>query len=200
MSKTSKTIQYYNNNADLFFENTFQIDMNALYSAFEQHLPLSGKILDVGCGSGRDALYFSKLGYEVEAFDNSEKLVEMARQKTGLNIEHKSFYDITAVNEYAGIWACASLLHCEKEKLADVVLSIITALKQNGICYLSFKYGSETREVSGRYFTDMNEKSMKQLLQPFNNIEILKQWITEDLRPDREEKWLNLIFKKRDLI
>ena len=196
----SKTQQYYNSNADLFFENTFSIDMGALYSAFEKYLPKSGKILDVGCGSGRDALYFSELGYEVEAFDNSEKLVEMARQKTGLNIEHKSFYEMTAVNQYAGIWACASLLHCEKENLVDVVLSLITALEQNGICYLSFKYGTDTREVAGRYFTDMNEESMTQLLQSFNNIEILKQWITEDLRRDREEKWLNIIFKKRDLI
>lgn len=192
---TTKT--YYNSEAESFFENTFYVDMEPLYRAFLRYLPAEGIILDVGCGSGRDALYFSQKGYQVEAFDYSEALVKLAREKTKLDIQVGSFYEITAKNQYAGIWACASLLHCERDRLPEVLQSLIDALQNGGVCYLSFKYGSEDRKKEGRHFTDLNEEQMAQLLKPHKNILLLQQWITSDNRPDRDDEWLNIIFQKR---
>lgn len=187
------TKNYYNEQAVEFVENTFKVDMSNVYKPFLEYVPQGGKILDVGCGSGRDALYFKNSGFVVDAFDYSESLVKLAKEKTGLDIQHKSFYDLDSVNEYDGIWACASLLHCERSRLIEVMQKIVDALKTNGICYVSFKYGDQDRTKDGRSFTDLNEEQVKELLNQFGNIQLLKQWITVDNRPDRQEKWLNIL-------
>lgn len=71
-----KTIDYYNTHASQFAESTFNVDMEILYQPFLEHLPSTARILDLGCGSGRDSLAFKKKGYEVEASDYSEELVK----------------------------------------------------------------------------------------------------------------------------
>ena len=72
-----------------------------------------------------------------------------------------------------------------------------TATKANGIMYLSFKYGNFEGERNGRYFTDMTEDKMENLLNSFPEIKIEKQWITGDVRAGRgDERWLNMILRK----
>lgn len=193
------TKNYYNKQAVEFIENTFNVDMSNIYEPFLEYVPQGGKILDVGCGSGRDALYFKNVGLVVDAFDYSESLVKLAKEKTGLDIQHKSFYDLDIVNEYDGIWACASLLHCERDRLSEVMQKIIKSLKEKGVCYVSFKYGDQDRTKDGRSFTDLNDEQAQELLDNFENIKLLKQWITTDNRPNRQERWLNIIFKKKGM-
>ena len=194
-----KTIDYYNQHAEQFYQSTYQVDMQSLHQQFIQHLPQGGRMLDLGCGSGRDVLAFKQLGFEVDAIDASPALVEKAQQLTGLNVRCASFYDLSEIDKYHGIWACASLLHCERQRLPEVLSKIITALKTGGVCYMSFKYGSTDREKDGRYFTDLDEVQAATLLQPFTQIEVVQQWITADQRPERSEQWLNILFKKLPL-
>ncbi|MCG2609064.1 class I SAM-dependent methyltransferase [Acinetobacter sp. SM34] len=191
-----KTIDYYNNFADAFAEATLHVDMAGLYQPFLTELPKTARILDVGCGSGRDTLAFKNKGYEVDAIDYSEELVKRATQLTGVHVKFKSFYEVNELEVYDGIWACASLLHCERDRLAEVIGQLITALKPNGVLYMSFKYGDSDREKDGRAFTDLDEAQAKALLQLFDDVEQNQQWITLDQRPDRQEKWLNLLWKK----
>lgn len=191
-----KTIDYYNTHASQFAESTFNVDMEILYQPFLEHLPSTARILDLGCGSGRDSLAFKKKGYEVDACDYSEELVKKAHELTGINVQHQSFYDLDKVERYDGIWACASLLHCERDRLTEVLQKMLCALKPNGVIYLSFKYGDSDREKDGREFTDLNEVQAEALLRQFNNVTSIKQWITVDQRPDRQEQWLNLLWKK----
>lgn len=188
---------YYNEHAKQFNDSTYEVDMTALYCPFLAYIHDSGYILDLGCGSGRDALYFNNKGYQVDAIDYSTELVEIARKQTGLNIRYASFYDLNEDRKYDGIWACASLLHCERSRLPDVIRRIIQALKSDGICYMSFKYGHTDRQKDGRSFTDLNEAQAIELLAPFN-VEVLQNWSTLDKRPDRSEQWLNILFKKLD--
>lgn len=193
----ANTKDFYNRNAQDFINDTFNVNMENIYEGFLKYIPSDGKILDVGCGSGRDALYFKKLGFAVDAFDYSESLVKLAKEKTGLDIQHKSFYDLDAVNEYDGIWACASLLHCERSRLIEVMQKIIDALKENGICYVSFKYGDQDRIKDGRSFTDLNEIQVQEILTHIENVQLLEQWITTDNRPERQESWLNIILQAK---
>ena len=193
----NKTINYYNQNADHFFDTTYQVDMTSLYQSFLRYLPEHASILDLGCGSGRDTLVFKNFGHQVEAIDYSKELVAKARQLTGLPVQFGSFYELAEQAKYDGVWACASLLHCERDQLPDVLQRILTALKPNGVCYMSFKYGSQDREKDGRSFTDLNEQQAHELLQDFDNVLLLQQWITIDKRPDRTEEWLNILFKKQ---
>ena len=97
---------------------------------------------------------------------------------------------------YDGVWACASLLHCARNSLPDVLKRIHAALRRGGVCYMSFKYGTADRVKGGRAFTDLNEEQAQELLDRLNGVKVLKQWITVDQRPDRQEKWLNVLWKK----
>ena len=78
-----KPIDYYNKHAEEFTTSTFEVDMKSLYQPFLAELPEGARILDVGCGSGRDTLAFKNFGHQVEAIDYSEELFGKARQFTG---------------------------------------------------------------------------------------------------------------------
>lgn len=190
------TIDYYNNHASQFIENTLNVDMESLYQPFCDELPSQASILDLGCGSGRDTLAFRNKGYRVEAMDYSEALVEQATALTGLQVSHTSFYDLTEVDQYDGVWACASLLHCDRDRLPAVLSKIHRALRCTGVCYMSFKYGTTDRVKDGRAFTDLDEQQAQELLSQLDGVTVLKQWITVDKRPDRDEEWLNVLWKK----
>ena len=192
----NQTSNYYNQHAQAFFENTYQVEMESLYAPFLRYLPEQASILDLGCGSGRDILAFKKKGYQVEAIDYSAELVKKARELTNIEVRQQSFYDLAENNKYDGIWACASLLHCERDRLTEVLGLIFKALKPNGVCYMSFKYGNTDREKDGRSFTDLDEAQARELLYQLEGAKVLQQWNTEDKRPDRDEKWLNLLWKK----
>ena len=191
-----KTIEYYNKHAEEFTTSTFEVDMKSLYQPFLAELPEGARILDVGCGSGRDTLAFKNKGYQVDAIDYSEELVKKATRLTGIPIKLKSFYEVDDYEAYDGIWACASLLHCERSRLAEVLEKMVQALKPNGVIYMSFKYGDSDRDQDGRQFTDLDENQAEALLEQFDNVQHIQQWVTLDQRPDRQEKWLNLLWKK----
>lgn len=193
-----KTLDYYDINALGFFESTFKVDMESLYQPFLSYLSDHAFILDLGCGSGRDTLAFKNKGYQVAATDYSKELVDKASQLTGINVRFESFYELSEQNQYDGVWACASLLHCERKRLPEILEKILKALKVNGICYMSFKYGEGDRYKDGRQFTDMDELQVQNLLKIFDNILLLQQWITIDKRPDHNEDWLNIIFQKQN--
>ena len=191
-----KTIDYYNKHAEEFTASTFEVDMESLYQPFLVLLPESARILDLGCGSGRGTLAFKRKGYEVEAIDYSEQLVKKAIQLTGVQVNHQSFYNLDYIAVYDGIWACASLIHCERNRLAEVLQKMLRVLKPHGVIYMSFKYGDSDREKDGREFTDLNEQQAQELLAQFDQVSLVQQWITVDKRPDRVEQWLNLLWKK----
>ncbi|NCI77300.1 class I SAM-dependent methyltransferase [Acinetobacter kanungonis] len=193
----NQTLNYYNQNATEFFNATLNVDMESLYQAFIQYLPQDALILDLGCGSGRDTLAFKRKGYRVEALDYSKELVALASHQTGQQVRLESFYDFSDQSKFNGIWACASLLHCERHQLNEVVGRMINALKLNGVLYMSFKYGENDREKDGRQFTDLNEQQAQDLLSALDGVLLLQQWITLDKRPDRTEEWLNILLKKQ---
>ena len=192
----NQTSNYYNQHAQAFFENTYQVEMESFYTPFLRYLSEQALILDLGCGSGRDTLAFKKKGYQVEAIDYSAELVKKARELTNIEVRQQSFYDLAENNKYDGIWACASLLHCERDRLTEVLGLIFKALKLNGVCYMSFKYGNTDREIEGRSFTDLNEQQAHDLLKQIDQALLLQQWITVDKRPDRTEEWLNILIRK----
>lgn len=64
-----KTLEYYEQHAEELFKDTVNADVSKLYEDFLGRLMSHGKILDLGCGSGRDSRYFIEKGYEVVAVD-----------------------------------------------------------------------------------------------------------------------------------
>lgn len=192
------TSDYYEHNTEKFCEETFNIDMTSIYKPFLSRLKQGASILDAGCGSGRDSRYFTKQGYKVTAFDASPKIVERARELTGLNIQIKEFKQVDEVNVYDGIWTCASLLHIPLVDLPNIMNKLAHSLKKNGVWYLSFKYGYGEREKDGRHFTDLNEDSLKMIVDNLGDISIATLWTTKDKRPQRDDLWLNTILIKQN--
>ncbi|WP_336797389.1 class I SAM-dependent methyltransferase [Erwinia aphidicola] len=189
---------YYQLHAQRFFSETVDVDMSELYRPFVAHLKPGARILDAGCGSGRDAKAFSEMGYEVEAFDASAELVELARQHTGLPVKQMRFEDITEVERYDGIWCCASLLHVPLAELPGVMAQLAKALKPGGVWYLSFKYGSGEREKDGRRFTDMDESGLEEMIGGLSGIEVMECWITGDRRHEKKsETWINMVIARK---
>ncbi|OOB88226.1 class I SAM-dependent methyltransferase [Leclercia adecarboxylata] len=191
------TLKYYQDNAQTFFDGTVNVDMSSLYEAFTRHLAPGARVLDAGCGSGRDAKAFQEMGYQVEAFDASSAMVELAREHTGLPVKVMSFADVDRKEEFDGIWCCASLLHVPAVELPGVMRRLADALKPGGVWYVSFKYGDGEREVDGRRFTDMDEVRLQGTLKALAFINIESVWKTRDKRPGREEVWLNGVLQKK---
>ncbi len=192
----NKTLNYYNQNADSFIEGTVSVNFKEVQDKFLQML--SGKkILDFGCGSGRDTMYFLKSGFDVTATDGSEELCKYASEYTGIQVKQMLFQDLDEVDYYDGIWACSSILHLSKNELRIVMNKMSRALKAGGIIYTSFKYGNFEGERNGRFFTDFTIDEFTDFVKDVKEMAIEEYWITGDVRPGRgDERWLNLILRK----
>ena len=193
-----ETLTYYNTHARSFTQSTLNVDFTAIQNKFLDKLPAGAFILDFGCGSGRDTRYFLDQGYHVEAIDGSEELCRLAGEYTGIEVKCMLFQELQDTDRYDAVWACSSILHLTYDELITVLEKIAHALKDKGLLYTSFKYGTEECERNGRYFTDMTEEKLTGLLDKVPDFEIEEQWITSDVRPGRgEEKWLNLFLRKK---
>ena len=191
------TLSYYNEKAKEFCENTVNADVSPQRDRFLSYLKEGASILDFGCGSGRDTKAFLDLGYKVEAIDGSVELCKTASEYTGIVVKNMLFQDLNDVEKYDGIWACSSILHVSKADLKSVLKKMVTALKDDGVIYTSFKYGDFEGERNGRYFSDFTEESFREYISDCPDVSIVDSWITGDVRPGRgEEKWLNLVLKK----
>lgn len=187
---------YYNYNSESYYKSTFFLDMQNLYSRFEKYLSPGSKILDAGCGPGRDIKYFLGKGYDVKGFDSSEEMVSVASKINGGCILKIEFNQLECSNEFDGIWSCASLLHVPKREINSVFKKIINALKPGGVWYLSFKYGELERMDGERFFNDYTFASLEKELNMFNNIKVMEMWLNRDNRPESGVQWLNSIIKK----
>ena len=193
------TLSYYNKKAKEFVSDTVDVTFTEIQDIFLDYIPVGGKILDFGCGSGRDTKYFLSKGYDVDAIDGSVELCKIASEYTGIAVKQMLFEELDAIEEYDGIWACASILHVAKNQLPDIIQKIATATKKNGTVYLSFKYGDFEGVKNGRYFTYLTEESFEDIVHNIPTLMIDKLWITTDVRAGRgDEQWLNLILKKQD--
>ena len=198
MRENNSTIDYYNRNAEAYASDTVNVDFSLTQNRFLSYIPSDGLILDFGCGSGRDSKYFKEKGFIVDAIDGSEELCRIAEVYAGIQVKCMLFQELDEVNKYDGVWACSSILHLTREELKTVFQKMINSLKSAGIIYTSFKYSSFEGERNGRYFIDFTEDSFDDFIKGFSDIKIIDEWITSDVRPDRKnEKWLNLILRKR---
>lgn len=195
MDKLTK--KYYETNANAYTLLTINTDMHEICDRFLSFIKEKGHILDFGCGSGRDSLYFKKRGYEVTALDGSKALCNYAEKLLQQPVICMDFMAFDECDAYDGIWACASLLHCPKEDLPLILRKLHKALKKVGILYMSFKYGKFTGYRDGRYYQDMNEETLGKLLSDVNSFVIEEVWVSEDLQK-RQEQWLNVLLRKVD--
>ena len=195
------TLDYYNKNSEEYFNSTLNVDMTNTYKEFLKLVPEGGKILDLGCGSGRDSMNFMKLGYEVTAVDGAKELAKRASVLLGKEVIVSTFEELELKEKFHGIWACASLLHIKREDLKTVLNNLYNNLEDNGVFYMSFKYGEkEYVDDKNRYFNCFTDESIISFINENTKYNILGLYITEDkLGRVNEVKWVNLICNKKSV-
>lgn len=191
------TVNYYNKNIQSYIERTFHVEMEQIRNRFLKYLPQKAKILDAGCGPGRDAVAFSQKGYEVLGFDAAIEMVRYVKEELHIPAVHGLFQEMQFDQEFDGIWASASLVHISPTALPDVLERFHKALKPKGILAISFKDGVGVKREGERTFTYMNAETLLPYLGDFT---IVDQWIQVpepgvNIVPCN---WLNTILRKKN--
>lgn len=121
--------------------------------AFLDRLAPGAAVLELGCGSGRDAARMKQRGFAVDATDATPAMVAKANERWDLGARVMAFHELEAEAAYAGVWAHASLLHCPRTALPDVLARIDRALAPGGLFFASYKLGAEEgRDSFGRFY------------------------------------------------
>ncbi len=120
---------------------------------FLDHLPPGARVLELGCGGGRDAARIAARGFNVDATDATPAMVAKANERWAVGARVMAFDQLEAEAAYNGVWAHASLLHCPRTALPDVLARIDRALKPGGWFFASYKLGeTEGRDSLGRFY------------------------------------------------
>lgn len=150
MSTDPDTIAFYQTRAPHWVFHSGEAHSHQL-DAFLDRLPHRAAVLELGCGGGRDAARMRERGFVVDATDATPALVLRANEAYGLGARVMAFHELDAEARYAGVWAHASLLHCPRAALPDVLARIRQALVPGGWHFASFKLGAaEGRDLLGR--------------------------------------------------
>ena len=188
--------EYYEINAKRYAEETFSADMSEQYQRFLPLLKERATILDVGSGSGRDACYFQKQGYQVTALEPSQNLCREIRKVFSGEIVCSDIQSYRPRERYDGIWACASFLHLQEKEVLRFFEKIDLYLNDNGIVYLSGKNGIPTGKAGdGRYFLEFTEGLVEQILAVNERMKMEELWYTEDVNGREGFRWMNVVFK-----
>lgn len=193
-------ISYYDDLNNNYAKNTVNADMSEAHRKFEDFLPSKALVLDLGCGSGRDSKHFLEMGYDVTAIDPSSAMCEFASDYTGLSVRQMGALELTDIEAFDGVWACASLLHIAEStgELGLAMENVVRSLKYGGILYASWKLGmGERYDSAGRFFADMNGVKLSELCERTGGLEILDMWESNDVRAEfNGQNWINLLAKK----
>lgn len=197
------TIDYYNINADQYEKETIGKDMKGRYIKFERELGhKKGRILDAGCGVGRDTRYFSKKGYIVTPIDASLGMVKKCNEYPFTYCTQKSLTEISYSEEFDGVWASASMLHLNGDDAKIAAEKLIRALKPGGVAFVSLKEASTNEsDRSGRYFCDHNLESASQLFSSIPRVKVVSCEHSQDQKIDSEEsaRWIEIVVRKEGL-
>jgi SAM-dependent methyltransferase len=194
-----RTISHYDSNAESFWEGTRGHDVSQNYQALLKALPSDRllKILDLGCGPGRDLKYFKSLGHEVIGLEGSPRLCEMARVYAGCEVWRQDFLRMRLPDEaFDGIFANASLFHVPSQELERVLRELAHSLKPRGVLFSSNPRGSgEGWSGDARYANYMELASYQGYLQRAG-FTVLEHYYRPAGLPREKQPWLAVVSRK----
>ena len=193
------TIGHYDRLAEDFWQNTKNHDVSQNYQSFLEAIKSRppNKILDFGCGPGRDLHFFQAMGHTVTGLDGSEKFVEMASANCNCEILHQNFLNLDLPdNNYDGVFANASLFHIPSSELPRILLELFMTLKPQGILFCSNPRGHNHEGYSDdRYGCFFNPDTWRKYVTDagFNEV---KSYFRPSGLPRREQPWFVTIWRK----
>jgi SAM-dependent methyltransferase len=193
------TLGHYNQHADSFWQGTKDHDVSQNRDAFLEHLYGKGpfRILDFGCGPGRDLKVFKDIGHEAVGLEGAERFVEFARRYSGCEVWLQDFLALQLPAEYFdGIFANASLFHVPSQELSRVLTELCAALKPAGVLFSSNPRGDNEEGWSGeRYGVYYDWEQWRDLLIAAGFEEITHYYRPPGL-PREQQPWLASLWRK----
>lgn len=154
------TLDFYEREAATYVASGKHVASRWL-DGFMRRLPAGGRVLELGCGGGRDAAALIAAGFDVEPTDGSPAMAAMAAARLGRPVVVMRFDALADVASFDGVWANASLLHVPRDALGDVLARIFRALKPGGLHFASYKAGGTAgRDGLGRYFNYPDKEAL----------------------------------------
>jgi len=196
---TRATIGHYDRSAADFWTATRDHDVTqnyqALLSAIEGDPPYA--ILDVGCGPGRDLVYFRSLGHEAVGLDGSAEFAAMARERSGCEVLHQDFLDLDLpAGRFDGVFANASLFHVPRPALPRVLAQLAAALRPRGVLFASNPRGNNEEGMNGnRYGCYYDLETWRALVTAAGFVELDHYYRPAGLPRDRQP-WLATVWRK----
>ncbi len=189
-------MDYYKENSKEYFSRTFSLDPSSFLAPLAERLSNGAMVLDVGCGSGRDLLWFKNKGFEVIGFERSAGLADLAREHSGVEVIEGDFetYDFSFISADA-IIASGSLVHVQHERLADILQNIVQALEKHGIFYVYLKQGEKTKtDDLGRPFYYWKDEKLREVFETLD-FKVLYFYQNKSIA-NSDDIWLGYILQK----
>ena len=193
------TLEHYNEHADSFWEGTRGHDVSQNRDALLHYLRGPGpfRILDFGCGPGRDLKIFRDLGHEAIGLEGAERFVELARAYSGCEVWLQDFLELKLPDEFFdGIFANASLFHVPGQELPRVLRELWSSLKPGGVFFSSNpRGGNEEGWNSQRYGCYYDWDTWRELVITAGFVEITHYYRPPGL-PRDQQPWLASVWRK----
>ena len=201
LTRTSAiTLAHYNQNAESFWEGTRDHDVTQNRNALLENLIGASpfRILDFGCGPGRDLRVFKDLGHQAIGLDGAERFVELARRYSGCEVWLQDFLHLRLPPQYFdGIFANASLFHVPSQELPRVLRELWAALKPGGALFSSNPRGDNNEGWSGeRYGVYYDYERWRKLVTAAGFAEITHYYRPPGL-PREQQPWLASVWRKK---
>lgn len=193
------TIEYYDRFARAFWDGTRHHDVSqnyaALLNAIASEPPYS--ILDLGCGPGRDLIYFRSRGHEAVGLDGSREFVAMAQANSGCEVLHQDLLSMRLPEgRFDGIFANASLFHVPRQELPRVLRELHVTLKQRAVLFSSNPRGNNEEGWSdGRYACFFDLDTWSDYVTAAGFVELDHYYRPPGL-PRERQPWLATVWRK----
>ena len=150
MDDSKKTISSYRSKqaVDVYARKLLPERRPPLRMAFQrflENLQPRAKILDIGCGTGKDVGYMRSQGYEAFGLDVSEGMVEAASRLHGdffscINILESDF---NLSEKFDAVTAIAVLQHIPKSEIREIISGFRILLNDGGHLFIFTKCGDK---------------------------------------------------------
>jgi SAM-dependent methyltransferase len=196
---SQRTLAYYQGRVREFWEGTCDHDVSqnidALLEAIEGEAPF--RILDFGCGPGRDLLALSERGHRPIGLDGAEAFVQMARELAGVEVWHQDFLAVKLpAASFDGVFANASLFHVPTRELPRVLRELLGCLRPGGVLFASNPRGDNFEGWNqGRYcaYHDFENWRSYALEAGFEEI---RHYYRPDGLPREQQPWLASLWRR----
>ena len=152
---STTTVGYYDRTSEAFWAGTKDHDVSQNIAALLRYMakPKDNRILDFGCGPGRDLAAFKALGQYPTGLDGALNFCQMARSYAACPVLHQDFLALDLGEEqFDGVFANATLFHVPSSELGRVLCDISRALVPNGVLFTSNPRGPDSEGWNGERY------------------------------------------------